>query len=74
MEKAQKLARIITEKPQAPVFMTKQTVNALTAAPQSLAHMDADQFALTILSDDFQEGLEAFLNKRKPAFNKNLPE
>lgn len=74
LEKAQELARIIIEKPQAPVFMTKQTVNALTAAPQSLAHMDADQFALTILSDDFQEGLEAFLNKRKPAFNKNLPE
>lgn len=74
LDKALELAKTIAEKPQAPVFMTKQTVNALTAAPQSISHMDADQFALTILSDDFQEGLDAFRNKRKPIFNKNLPE
>jgi 1,4-dihydroxy-2-naphthoyl-CoA synthase len=35
--------------------------------------MDADQFALTVLSEDFQEGLEAFWNKREPEFNKKLP-
>jgi len=74
LKKALELAGTIAEKPQAPVFMTKQTVNAVTAAPQHIGHMDADQFALTILSDDFQEGVEAFLNKRKPLFNKNLPE
>lgn len=74
LQKALELAQTMAEKPQAPVFMTKQTVNALTAAPQSIGHMDADQFALTILSDDFQEGLDAFLNKRKPVFNKKLPE
>jgi enoyl-CoA hydratase len=74
LKKALELAKTIAEKPQAPVFMTKQTVNALTAAPQSIGHMDADQFALTILSDDFQEGLDAFLNKRNPVFNKKLPE
>jgi enoyl-CoA hydratase len=74
LEKALELAQIIAEKPQAPVMMTKQTINAITAAPQFLAHMDADQFALTVLSEDFQEGVEAFLQKRKPVFNKTLPE
>jgi enoyl-CoA hydratase len=74
LEKALELAEIIAEKPQAPVMMTKQTINAITAAPQFIAHMDADQFALTVLSEDFQEGVEAFLQKRKPVFNKTLPE
>lgn len=74
LEKALELAQTIAEKPQAPVFMTKQTVNALTTASQSVGHMDADQFALTLLSEDVQEGIEAFIQKRKPIFNKNLPE
>jgi enoyl-CoA hydratase len=74
LEKALELAKIIAEKPQAPVMMTKQTINAITAAPQFLAHMDADQFAFSVLSEDFQEGVEAFLQKRKPVFNKTLPE
>jgi enoyl-CoA hydratase/carnithine racemase len=71
--KAQEIAQRIAAKPQAPVFMTKQTVNALVAANQAVGHMDLDQFALTVLSEDFQEGVEAFLSKRKPVFNKNLP-
>jgi enoyl-CoA hydratase len=74
LEKAFELAEIIAEKPQGPVMMTKQTINAITAAPQFVAHMDADQFALSVLSEDFQEGVEAFLQKRKPVFNKTLPE
>jgi enoyl-CoA hydratase/carnithine racemase len=74
LQKALELAGTIAEKPQAPVFMTKQTVNALLPAPQAVGHMDADQFALTLTSEDFQEGVEAFLNKRKPNFNKTLPE
>lgn len=73
LEKALELAEKIARKPQSPALMTKQTVNALTAAPQSVGHMDADQFALTLLSEDFQEGIDAFLNKREPIFNKNLP-
>jgi enoyl-CoA hydratase len=74
MEKALELAQIIAEKPQAPVMMTKQTINAITSPPQFISHMDADQFALTVMSEDFQEGVEAFLQKRKPVFNKTLPE
>ncbi|MBA4393626.1 MAG: enoyl-CoA hydratase [Desulfobacca sp.] len=74
LEKARELAEKIARKPQSPILMTKQTVNALTTANQSIGHMDADQFALTVLSEDFQEGLEAFMSKREPVFNKNLPE
>jgi enoyl-CoA hydratase len=74
LEKAGELAGRIARKPQSPVLMTKQTVNALTTANQSIGHMDADQFALTLLSEDFQEGIDSFLNKREPIFNKNLPE
>jgi enoyl-CoA hydratase len=73
LKKSFEIAERISAKPQAPVFMTKQTVNALIQAPQALSHMDADQFALTILSEDFQEGVDAFLNKREPVFNKKLP-
>ena len=74
LNKALELAERMAAKPQAPVFMTKQTVNALVQAPQAIGHMDADQFALSILSDDFLEGVDAFLNKRPPLFNKKLPE
>jgi enoyl-CoA hydratase len=74
LKKAFEIAEKISAKPQAPVLMTKQTVNALVQPPQAIGHMDADQFALTVLSDDFQEGVEAFLNKREPVFNKKLPE
>lgn len=73
LEKARVLAETLARKPQSPILMTKQTVNALMAPNQSIGHMDADQFALTVLSEDFQEGLEAFWNKREPEFNKKLP-
>jgi enoyl-CoA hydratase len=49
--------------------MTKLTVNRLAHALDDLAsHMDVDQFALASLTEDHQEGVAAFLGRRKPRF------
>ena len=45
------------------------TVNRLAHALDDLAsHMDGDQFALASLTEDHEEGVEAFLARRKPRF------
>ncbi|MCC6157133.1 MAG: enoyl-CoA hydratase/isomerase family protein [Deltaproteobacteria bacterium] len=67
-------ARALCEMPLAAVMMTKQTVNAIGAAAKPVVHMDTDQFALTLGSEDFQEGVASFLEKRSPKFNQGLPE
>jgi enoyl-CoA hydratase len=62
-------AERIAAQPPIPTMMTKTTVNRLAGAHDDLAsHMDRDQFALTNLSDDFQEGVAAFMQRRKPKF------
>jgi enoyl-CoA hydratase/carnithine racemase len=55
--------------PPIPVSMVKTSVNRLSGALDDLAaHMDGDQFALTNLTEDHQEGVGAFLQRRKPRF------
>ena len=62
-------AERIALQPPIPTMMTKTTVNRLSGALDDLAsHMDRDQFALTNLSEDHQEGVAAFLERRKPRF------
>jgi enoyl-CoA hydratase/carnithine racemase len=47
----------------------KTSVNRLSGALDDLAaHMDGDQFALASLTEDHQEGVGAFLQRRKPRF------
>jgi enoyl-CoA hydratase len=61
-------AKVATQPPIS-VAMTKLTVNRLAHALDDLAsHMDLDQFALASLSEDHKEGVEAFLERRKPLF------
>jgi len=56
--------------PPIPVRMTKEAVNRVSGALHATAsHMDRDQFLLTALSRDFEEGIAAFLDKRTPRFD-----
>lgn len=66
---AMALANRIAAEPPLPVKMTKATVNRLSGALDDLAsHMDLDQFVLTTKSDDFNEGVAAFFERRPPRF------
>ena len=66
---AMTLAARIAAQPPLSVAMTKLTVNRLAHALDDLAsHMDVDQFALASMSEDHKEGVDAFLNRRKPTF------
>src|SRR3954452_24479821 len=66
---AMALAAKIAAQPPLSVAMTIVTVNRLAHALDDLAaHMDLDQFALASMSEDHKEGVEAFLERRKPRF------
>jgi enoyl-CoA hydratase len=66
---AMALAAKVAAQPPLSVAMTKLTVNRLAHALDDLAgHMDVDQFALASFSEDHKEGVDAFLERRKPRF------
>ena len=54
------------------VQMIKKSINHI-AGPldRAIMHMDADQWLLSSLTDDYREAVEAFFAKRKPSFSGN---
>jgi enoyl-CoA hydratase/carnithine racemase len=72
LERAMKMA--LQYAAQAPLAsqMVKRSVNAISSAlDKAIMHMDSDQFLYAISGSDFTEGVQAFLEKRKPNFKGN---
>jgi enoyl-CoA hydratase/carnithine racemase len=62
-------ARKVAALPPLPVRMTKEAVNAsVNANHLATSIMDRDQYLLTVRSEDFQEGVAAFFEKRSGVF------
>ncbi|WP_314963595.1 enoyl-CoA hydratase/isomerase family protein [Bradyrhizobium cosmicum] len=71
-ELARAWAAKISKLPPVPVRMTKEAINAQATATHLISSFaDRDQFLLTSRTEDYKEGIAAFLEKRKPAFRGN---
>jgi enoyl-CoA hydratase/carnithine racemase len=69
MDRAREIAEDYASRPPIAVQMIKESVNAVSGAfDQAAMHMDIDQNILTSRTDDFKEGIAAFLEKREPDF------
>ncbi len=69
MERALELAKEYATRAPLTTQMIKRSVNTLAQAlDPAIMHMDSDQFILASMTEDFKEGIEALLQRRKPAF------
>ena len=67
--KAREIAEAAAKLPPTALKMVKQDVNiAALALARATAHRDLEAFALLQRSDDFREGIKAFLEGRDPEF------
>jgi enoyl-CoA hydratase len=69
LAKAQEIAAAAARLPPTALKMVKQDVNiAALALAKATAHRDLEAFALMQGTDDFREGVKAFLDSRDPEF------
>jgi enoyl-CoA hydratase len=68
-ELAYELAEKIAARPPIPVRMIKKGANAAAnALNNATSYMDVDQYTLATYSEDYAEGIAAFIEKRDPDF------
>lgn len=71
-ERARMWAQEYAALPPIAVQMIKRSINRMSGAlDQAVMHMDADQWLLASQTEDFQEAVGAFFEKRKPTFTGN---
>jgi enoyl-CoA hydratase/carnithine racemase len=69
---ARAMAETYAALPPNSVQMIKKSINHVAGAlDRAIMHMDADQWVLSSLTDDYQEAVSAFFAKRKPTFSGN---
>lgn len=69
LERAVEVAESYASRAPVAVQMIKRSVNALVGAlDEAVMHMDSDQVLLAETTRDFQEAVQAFLEKREPEF------
>lgn len=67
-----KTAEAYSKQPPIAAQMIKKSVNQIVSAlDQATMHMDKDQFLLSNLSEDYREGIIAFMQKREAEFTGN---
>jgi len=71
-DEAVRIAQKVASLPPLAVKMTKKAINATAyALADATSYMDRDQYLLTVQTEDFQEAMTAFFEKRAPEFTGN---
>ena len=72
LAKSMEMAAAYAAQPPIAAQMVKRSVNAISSAlDQAIMHMDTDQYLYATSGEDFQEAIQALIEKRKGIFKGN---